>query len=73
MPVLSETPKFNILQDTINDQSTVIVGYPGSPDSKAGQVNNTYIIPQMMAKAVNGQSADQAIKFAEDQLKTIYK
>lgn len=73
MPVLSDVPKFGIMQDTINDKSTVIVGYPGLPDAKAGQVNNTYLIPQMMAKAVNGMKAEDAIKFAEDQLKTIYK
>jgi len=73
MPVLTDVPKFSILQDTINDKSTVIIGYPGPPDAKAGQVNNTYLIPQMMAKAVNGTKTEDAIKFAEDQLKTIYK
>jgi multiple sugar transport system substrate-binding protein len=73
LPVLSDVPKVSILQDTINDQSTVIFGYPGPPDTKAAQVNNTYLINQMFAKAVNGASADDAIKFAEDQLKTIYK
>jgi multiple sugar transport system substrate-binding protein len=73
MPVLSDVPKFSIMQDTINDKSTVIVGYPGPPDAKAGQVSNTYLIPQMMAKAVNGTKVEDAIKFAEDQLKTIYK
>ncbi len=31
------------------------------------------LIPQMMAKAVNGTKVEDAIKFAEDQLKTIYK
>jgi multiple sugar transport system substrate-binding protein len=73
MPVLSDVPKFSILQDTINDQSTVIFGYPGPPDTNAAQVNNTYLINQMFAKAVNGAKPEDAIKFAEDQLKTIYK
>ncbi len=73
MPVLSDVPKFGILQDTINDQSTVIFGYPGPPDTNAAQVNNTYLINQMFAKAVNGATPADAIKFAEDQLKTIYK
>ncbi len=73
MPILSDVPKFSILQDTINDQSTVIFGFPGPPDTKAAQVNNTYLMSQMMAKAVNGTKPEDAIKFAEDQLKTIYK
>ncbi|MGI8858368.1 MAG: ABC transporter substrate-binding protein [Thermomicrobiales bacterium] len=73
MPVLGDVPKFSILQDTINDQSTVIFGFPGPPDTNAAQVNNTYLINQMFAKAVNGAKPEDAIKFAEDQLKTIYK
>lgn len=73
MPVLSDVPKFGILQETINDQSTVIFGYPAPPDTNAAQVNNTYLINQMFAKAVNGATPADAIKFAEDQLKTIYK
>ena len=51
----------------------MIIGYPGPPDAQAGQVANTYLIPQMFAKAVNGAKPEDAIKFAEDQLKTIYK
>ena len=65
--------EFTAFTDTINDQSTVIFGYPGPPDTNAAQVNNTYLINQMFAKAVNGASADDAIKFDEAQLKTIYK
>ena len=54
MPALSEVPKFSILQDSINDKSTAIIGFPGPANAQAGQVAVTYVIPQMFAKAVNG-------------------
>ncbi|HET8630819.1 MAG TPA: extracellular solute-binding protein [Thermomicrobiales bacterium] len=71
MPILGEDPKLQILQGI--GQYAQTVGYPGPPTAAAGQVNNTYVIPNMFAKAVTGSTADQAIAYAEQQLTSIYQ
>lgn len=70
MPILGSDPKLELLQDL--GQYAATVGYPGPPTAAAGQVNNTYVIPNMFAKAVTGSTVDQAIAFAEEQIKSIY-
>ena len=70
MPVLAADPKLSVLQDFLPLARTV--GYPGPATAAAGQVNNTYVIPNMFAKAVTGQSADDAMAWAEEQIKAIY-
>ena len=70
MPILGADPKLNILQDM--GDAAISPGWPGPATAAAGEVNNTYVIPNMFAKAVTGSSADQAIAFAEQQIKGIY-
>ncbi len=47
-------------------------GYPGEPNAKAAEVLTKYLLGNMMASAVKGQSAEDAVKACEAQLKTIY-
>ena len=71
MPILGTDPKLQLLQDV--GQYAATVGYPGPPTSAAGQVNNTYVIPNMFAKAVSGAKPEQAIAAAEQEIKNIYQ
>ena len=47
-------------------------GYPGEPNAKAAEVLTKYLLGNMMAAAIKGQSAEDAVKACEGQLKSIY-
>jgi multiple sugar transport system substrate-binding protein len=47
-------------------------GYAGPPNQKAGEVLSKYIIVDMYAKAVQGMPAEDAVKWAEGELKKVY-
>jgi multiple sugar transport system substrate-binding protein len=47
-------------------------GYPLSSGKKAAEVLTKYIITDMYAKAVQGASAEDAVKWAESEVKKIY-
>ena len=47
-------------------------GYAGPADAKAAEVLSKYIITDMYAKAVQGMPAEEAVKWAEGELKKVY-
>lgn len=47
-------------------------GYKGEPNAKAAEVLSKYLIVNMFASAIKGQSAEDAVKAAETELKKIY-
>ena len=47
-------------------------GYPGEPNAKAAEVLTKYLIGNMFAGAIKGQSAEDAVKACEAELKKIY-
>jgi multiple sugar transport system substrate-binding protein len=47
-------------------------GYAGPAGKKAAEVLTKYIVIDMYAKAIQGMSAEDAVKWAEGELKTIY-
>ena len=47
-------------------------GYAGPPNAKAAEGLTKYIITDMYAKAVQGMPAEEAVKWAEAELKKIY-
>ena len=49
-----------------------IPGYPGPTGPKAAEVLSKYIITDMYAKALQGASAEEVVKWCEDELKKIY-
>jgi multiple sugar transport system substrate-binding protein len=44
----------------------------GPPSAKAAEVLSKYIITDMYAKAIQGGSAEDAVKWAESELKKVY-
>ena len=48
-------------------------GYPGPASAKATEAYTKYIIVDMYAKAVQGTKAEDAVKWAEGELKKIYE
>jgi multiple sugar transport system substrate-binding protein len=50
-----------------------MLGYPGPASAKATESYTKYIIVDMYAKAVQGTSAEDAVKWAEGELKKIYE
>jgi multiple sugar transport system substrate-binding protein len=47
-------------------------GYSGPSGKKAGEALSKYIIVDMYAKAVQGMPAEEAVKWAEAELKKVY-
>jgi hypothetical protein len=46
--------------------------YAGSPNRNAAEVKTKYIIVDMYAKAIQGMAAEDAVKWAHDELVKIY-
>ena len=47
-------------------------GFAGPADAKAAEVLSKYIVTDMYAKAVQGMPAEDAVKWAESELKKVY-
>jgi len=47
-------------------------GFAGPANAKAAEVLSKYIITDMYAKAVQGMPAEEAVKWAESELKKVY-
>src|SRR5207247_10954161 len=54
-------------------RQTRMLGYPGPASAKATESYTKYIIVDMFAKAVQGTKAEDAVKWAESELKKIYE
>ncbi len=54
-------------------RQTRMLGYPGPASGKATESYTKYIIVDMYAKAVQGTKAEDAVKWAEGELKKIYE
>jgi len=50
-----------------------MIGYGGPPSAKATEVYSKYIITDMYAKAVQGMPPEEAVRWAELELKKIYE
>jgi multiple sugar transport system substrate-binding protein len=49
-----------------------VFGYAGPPSAKASEVYSKYVIVDMYAKAIQGMPAEDAVKWADGELKKIY-
>ena len=64
--------KLALLKDA--ERWSTNIGHPGPASAAEGEVFNTFVIPQMMAKAARGQlSAREAVAEAEGRVKTIFQ
>src|SRR5438067_6498667 len=70
MPILGEDPRLNALQDF--DQVIHSVGYPGPPTPAAGEVESNWIIPLMVARAVNDGDVNSAVDWATQKIDAIF-
>jgi len=70
MPILGEEAKLNVLQDF--DQVIHSVGYPGPPTPAAGEVESNWIIPLMVARAVNDGDVNGAVEWGTQKIQAIY-
>ncbi len=70
MLVLGDDPKLSVLQDF--DQVIHSVGYPGPPTPAAGEVESNWIIPLMVARAVNDGDVNGAVDWATQKIEAIY-
>ena len=70
MPILGEYPRLAHLQDF--DQIARASGHPGPPSVAASEVESNWIIPLMIAQAVQTNNVNEAINWAEGKLAAVY-
>jgi multiple sugar transport system substrate-binding protein len=68
-PVLKTDPKFGNLKG--EGVQYHIYGWPAPPSDKVQLITNSYILPNMIAKAVTGTSVKDSIAWAENEMKKI--
>jgi multiple sugar transport system substrate-binding protein len=68
-PVLRTDPKYAALKGEGVQYHTY--GWPAPPSDKVQLITNSYILPNMLAKAVTGTSTKDAIAWAENEMKKI--
>jgi multiple sugar transport system substrate-binding protein len=49
-----------------------LFGYEGPPSAKASEAYSKYVVVDMYAKAIQGMAPEEAVKWAESELKKIY-
>jgi len=54
-------------------RNTRLFGHAGPSTGKATEAFTKYIVTDMYAKAVQGMAAEEAVKWAEGELKKIYE
>jgi multiple sugar transport system substrate-binding protein len=63
-------PKYKVLKSVV--QYSHLYGWPAPPDERLQLITNSYIIPNMFAKAVtNASSTKDAVRWAETEIKRI--
>jgi multiple sugar transport system substrate-binding protein len=70
MPILGEDPRLTALQDF--DQVIHATGYPGPITAAAGDVESNWIIPLMVARAVNDNDVNGAVEWGTQKVQAIY-
>jgi len=68
-PVLKTDPKFAALKQ--EGVQYHIYGWPAPPSDKVQLITNSFILPNMLAKAVTGTPTKEAIVWAESEMKKI--
>ena len=68
-PVLKTDPKFaNLKGEGVQYH---IYGWPAPPSDRVQLITNSFILPNMVAKAVTGTSTKEAVAWAENEMKKI--
>jgi hypothetical protein len=73
-PIFAKDPKMKPFVANVKSPEAKWLGWPGPLSAAAFRVFNNYTIVDMFAKAISGElKAPDAAKWAEDQLKNVYK
>jgi multiple sugar transport system substrate-binding protein len=70
MPGLDKDPKLAIMQDW--KDLAYVYGYQGPITSAMEEVQSTFVIPNMFARAARGDTPDSAVAWAEGEYKRIF-
>jgi multiple sugar transport system substrate-binding protein len=70
-PVFSRDPKIAVSPKNLEFGRPY--GWPAKPGPVIGEIDVTYVLPDMLAKAVTGTSVDDAMTWCEQQLSKIVK
>ena len=71
-------PLWNTVDDAMKPyrytgRGTRMIGYAGPANARAGEIYSKYVITDMFAKGVQGMRPEDAVKWAEGELKKVYE
>ena len=69
-PLWTRDPKLTVFRDTIRDGRHI--GYAGPPSRKASEALAKFVLVDMYAKAIQGASPEESLKWATEELKKVY-
>jgi multiple sugar transport system substrate-binding protein len=69
-PMWKNEPRLTAFPKTVENHR--LPGWPGPPSQRASEVQAKYIVTDMFAKAVQGESPEAAAAWAEQELKHVY-
>lgn len=73
-PAFDKDPRLRAMRDVLKNVKAMWWGWPGPPSAASAQAMVMYVIVDMFAKACSGEfKPAEAMKWAESQLKRIYK
>jgi multiple sugar transport system substrate-binding protein len=64
-------PPLRIMRQMV--RLSLMIGYPGPASAKATEAQSKFIVPDMYAQAARGMKAEDAVKWAEIELKKVYE
>jgi hypothetical protein len=69
-PIWAQTTPLNAYEP--GKETLGVPGFLGPPDPRASKVYHNWVIPNMFAKAVTGTPTNDAMTWAESEIKRIY-
>jgi multiple sugar transport system substrate-binding protein len=70
-PIWAQTTPLNSYEP--GKETLGLPGFQGPPDPRASKVYHNWVIPNMFAKAVTGTPTDEAMEWAENEIKRLYE
>jgi multiple sugar transport system substrate-binding protein len=64
-------PPLRIMRQMV--RLSLMIGYPGPASARATEAQSKFIVPDMYAQAARGMKAEDAVKWAEAELKKVYE
>ena len=70
---LDREPARGCVELSCHRRTSFVAGWQGAFNSAIEEINGTFVMPNMFARAVRGETPDAAMKWAEGEYKRIFQ